>query len=184
MSDLPLFPAEHTFRTLARFPGYAVTDSGNVWSCRTTGRHAGIGSSWHLLRPAFLKRTNSRGGTDLRPMVNIQRRNRYVCRLVLEAFVGECPPGSEACHQNGDPTDNRLDNLRWDTHIANQRDMIDHGTSGKGSKNSRAKLTENQVVSARQRIASGERPTVVARELGVTYRHLWSVVSGRKWAHL
>ena len=35
-----------------------------------------------------------------------------VHRLVLEAFVGPNPPGLECCHNNGDPSDNRVENLR------------------------------------------------------------------------
>jgi hypothetical protein len=47
--------------------------------------------------------------------------------LVLEAFVGPCPDGLEACHWDDDPTNNRLSNLRWDTSIANKRDMARNG---------------------------------------------------------
>ena len=50
----------------------------------------------------------------------------YVHRLVLEAFVGPAPDGMEACHNDGDPTNNRLDNLRWDTRSANNTDAVRH----------------------------------------------------------
>lgn len=53
---------------------------------------------------------------------------RLVHRLVLEAFIGPPPPGMEACHNNGDVTDNRLTNLRWDSHQANMQDAIRAGT--------------------------------------------------------
>jgi hypothetical protein len=52
----------------------------------------------------------------------------YVHILVLTIFRGECPEGQEGCHNNGISTDNRLENLRWDTHIANVHDAIEHGT--------------------------------------------------------
>lgn len=53
--------------------------------------------------------------------------NRLVHVLVLEAFVGPRPPGLLACHNNDVPTDNRLDNLRWDTPSSNQYDKVAHG---------------------------------------------------------
>ena len=51
-----------------------------------------------------------------------------VHRLVLEAFVGPCPPGMEACHYNDIGDDNRLSNLRWDTHAANRADAKRNGS--------------------------------------------------------
>lgn len=51
-----------------------------------------------------------------------------VHKLVLEAFVGPRPEGKEACHDNGNGMDNRLTNLRWDTHKANMADQFRHGT--------------------------------------------------------
>jgi hypothetical protein len=35
--------------------------------------------------------------------------------VVLEAFVGPCPPGLHCLHINDDVTDNRLANLQWGT---------------------------------------------------------------------
>jgi hypothetical protein len=64
--------------------------------------------------------------------VNLKRvgsqSQRAVHRLVLEAFVGPCPPGMEGCHNDGDQLNNRLDNLRWDTPSNNKLDSVRHGT--------------------------------------------------------
>lgn len=61
--------------------------------------------------------------------VRLFGRVRSVHRLVLEAFVGQPPfEGAETRHINGDPTDNRLANLRWGTHAENMADMLRHGT--------------------------------------------------------
>ena len=57
-----------------------------------------------------------------------ERHNRFVHRLVLMAFVGECPPGMECCHNDGNPANNRLQNLRWDTPSNNSLDRNRHGT--------------------------------------------------------
>jgi len=48
----------------------------------------------------------------------------------LETSVGPCPEGHVTRHLNGDPTDNRLENLRWGTRSENQRDSVKHGTTG------------------------------------------------------
>ena len=63
--------------------------------------------------------------------VKLQLKERselhYVHRIVLEAFVGPCPPGMEACHGVGGQLDNRLSNLRWDTLSQNGLDTVRHG---------------------------------------------------------
>lgn len=57
-----------------------------------------------------------------------ERRVVRVHVLVLETFTGPRPsPEHEGCHGDGDPSNNRLSNLRWDTSEANKRDMVRHG---------------------------------------------------------
>lgn len=51
-----------------------------------------------------------------------------VHRLVLRAFQGEPPqPNMQCCHNDGNPLNNRADNLRWDTSSNNHLDRIKHG---------------------------------------------------------
>lgn len=54
---------------------------------------------------------------------------RLVAPLVLEAFIGARPRGMQACHDNGDVADDRLENLRWDTVHGNMMDQQKHGTN-------------------------------------------------------
>jgi hypothetical protein len=51
-----------------------------------------------------------------------------VHHLVLIAFVGPRPEGFDGCHNDGNPANNCLDNLRWDTPSGNMRDKRKHGT--------------------------------------------------------
>lgn len=53
---------------------------------------------------------------------NRKRVNRKVHRLMLEAFVGPCPDGQEACHWDDVADHNVLENLRWDTRPNNIAD--------------------------------------------------------------
>lgn len=55
------------------------------------------------------------------------RKSAAVHRMVLEAFVGPCPDGMQGCHWNGEPADNRVENLRWDTPRSNMADKLRHG---------------------------------------------------------
>lgn len=63
-----------------------------------------------------------------------RKQRRYVHQLVLEAFVGPRPEGMEACHDNGDRADNRLENLRWDTVSENRLDIKRMGRHNEGNK--------------------------------------------------
>ncbi len=55
------------------------------------------------------------------------RDTRLVHVLVLETFIGPCPPSMECCHADDDPSNNRLENLSWGTRSQNSRDAIDNG---------------------------------------------------------
>lgn len=97
---------------------YQVSDLGRVYSL-ITGQLLSLRTTDRDGRP----RVSLTGGAKV--------RTRPVHRLVLEAFVGPCPDGMEGCHSNGDTSDNRLVNLRWDTKSANMQDCLAHGRHGK-----------------------------------------------------
>lgn len=59
--------------------------------------------------------------------LNGARSKARVHVLVAEAFLGPRPSGMEVCHVDGDPANNAVTNLRWDTHRSNQRDVVRHG---------------------------------------------------------
>lgn len=59
---------------------------------------------------------------------------QLVPRLVLEAFVGPCPPGMECCHKDDNPQNNRIENLRWDTRSSNRYDRVRNGRDQNANK--------------------------------------------------
>lgn len=77
-----------------------------------------------------------------------------VHRLVLEAFIGPCPPGTVACHGNGNGN-SRLCNLRWDTFCGNMADQYIHGTRVRGEHHPQARLSDQEVAEIRGRYAAG-----------------------------
>lgn len=90
------------------------------------GRYSGaIDATGEIVAP-------SEGFTDRRGyrLASVRGRNVLAHRLVLEAFVGPCPEGMQACHNDGDRMNTRVGNLRWDTPKANSADRWRHGTTG------------------------------------------------------
>ena len=109
-------------KTIPNFENYAITRDGRVWSKPRRGQGCNLLGRW--LIP--IKRS------DGHLTVSLWKNNCgyifLVHRLVLETFVGPCPPGMECRHLNGNPTNNHLCNLKWGTHKENIRDAMQHGT--------------------------------------------------------
>jgi len=80
------------------------------------------------------------------------------------------------------PTDNRLANLRWDTHRANAQDARRNGRLPTGERHGSAKLDASVVQAIRAR--RGEPSTVIAAALGLNARTVRDVLSGKTWSHV
>lgn len=72
-----------------------------------------------------------------------RRVNRKVHHLVLEAFVGPRPEGMECLHWDDNPSNNRLENLRWGTHSENTMDSIRNGTHNSFARRRLRKIKES-----------------------------------------
>lgn len=72
--------------------------------------------------------TNKNGYAQVDLYKNGKRRMSYVHELVCLAFHGLRPDGMEVCHNDGNPANNRLENLRYDTTGENAYDRVRHGT--------------------------------------------------------
>ena len=95
------------------------------------GRVAGVGrrdSRGHLRKRRILSLNRRTPSGHLRAALSRDGKTytRLIHQLVAEAFIGPRPEGLEVCHNNGDPSDNRPENLRYDTRTANMRDAVKH----------------------------------------------------------
>ena len=158
-----------TWKNVVGYEGlYEVSDHGQIRSVKTN---------------RLKKFTNDR--QKRRPFIGLWRNNKirviYPHKAVLEAFVGPRPQGMEACHNNGDPFDNRLENLRWDTPRNNQLDRIKHGTSNRGERCASAKLTEAQIRAIR---TDSRLQREIAAEYGVRENTISRIKSGKRWGHI
>lgn len=80
---------------------------------------------------------------------------------VALAFLGPRPEGLDVCHNDGDPTNNRLDNLRYDTRTDNILDVYRLGGRWR-------KLSLEDVREIKRLMDSGAVGAEVARQFGVS----------------
>lgn len=107
------------WRPVPGFPGYSVSDDGQV-----------MGKRGRVLNPCVTH------GGHLR--VNLYTNGKpqavFVHILVLLAFSGPRPEGQDCRHLNGVATDNRVANLKWGTKSENTLDKVAHGKHPHASK--------------------------------------------------
>ncbi len=150
------------------FPDYQVSSFGRVCSLKQDA-------------PRLLKPITTTYGYAIVSLHQGGRTQRYVHRLVLEAFVGECPDGCEAAHLDGNQVNNALDNLAWVTPKENQGHRRIHGTAPKGEQNGRSKLTGDRARQIRHLRSMGVMPTALGRRFGVSRHQIYKVLWGKAW---
>jgi HNH endonuclease/NUMOD4 motif len=118
------------WRDVAGFEGfYQVSDDGKVRSLdRRVPCRGGMTKPWRG-QPMALSKDVRSGHLNVGLRKPGERRLiRGVHRLMAEAFLANSWfDGAEVCHNDGNPSNNTLQNLRWDTRSANVRDAIQHG---------------------------------------------------------
>lgn len=127
------FAAEQ-WKPVAGYEGiYEVSDYGRVRSIgRTITMKNGVPRT---IKGGIMHGHTNEFGYTVVPLSRSGGKRQYRAhRLVMAAFVGPCPEGMEVCHNNGDPADNRLVNLRYGTSKDNSFDMKLHGTVYQESK--------------------------------------------------
>jgi len=172
--------ASEVWRPISGFENYEISDHGRV---RQLGREFVRQNPYgaHFLPQRIKIKPKMLGGwvrfQNGRPVtvfVSLRRDGEThtfrVHRLVLEAFIGPAPEGTEGCHNNGDPTDNRLANLRWDTHAENVRDSVWHGTKS---------TPPVRYGEAHHRVTVSDAE--LAEYRAIPYRHGLYAIFARKW---
>jgi len=157
------------WRDVVGFEGlYQVSDLGNVRNARTG----------HIKKPHLNVRLN-------RPQICLSKFDKvttiYPHKLVMEAFVGKRPEGMECCHADGNPWNNELSNLRWDSRTNNSQDKFKHGTQKMGEKHPMSKLTVEKVLAIRQ---DNRLHRIIAVEYGVSQPTISEIKSRKSWVHV
>lgn len=171
-----VWPADESWRPVAEFHGYEVSDHGCV---RTLRRANPI-----LMTPVI----DADGYSRIKLVKDGRYVHQLVHRLVATAFIGPAPEGMPICrHKDNDPANNRPSNLAWGTQADNMADKLIHGTAQIGSKHPHASICEETARQIKERLSSGRQPRGllkhISRDMGVSY-HVVADISRRKtWGH-
>lgn len=163
---------------------YQISDLGRVKSLYRIVSHSTSG----YLR--LKERILSVGKDDInRLSVNLCKNGqakvfRVHC-LVMMVFVGQRPKNYDVCHNDGDPTNNRLSNLRYDTRKNNEKDKIKHGTLCNGEKHPNSKLKKDDVLEIRRLYSRGVLSQYeIAKIYGLHQVTVSQIILYKRWKHI
>jgi hypothetical protein len=179
--------AEEQWRPVVGWEGfYEVSDHGRVRSVDRVIRRASGRPFWRKGRIL-----STAGSVYPQANLNDTHNGRLsvtrVHVLVLEAFVGPCPPGMECRHLDDDKQNNRITNLRWGTRSQNHgEDRRRNGLLTIGVKHGMARLNDSAVLVMRYacRPRAHGRRGLVARLYGVSDATVADAVKGKTWTHV
>lgn len=172
---------EEIWKPIPDFPGYDISDQGRVRSYWGSGKSKPLRDiPQRILHPSkkiYSQVTLTKDGKHFIFLVH---------RLVLEIFIGPCPPGMESRHSDGIPANCSIENLSWGTHSENMLDRTRHGTNwdNRGMNCPTAKLTDAQVLEIRKLTSRGITQTEIGKIYGVNQSHISRILSRDVWKHI
>lgn len=108
------------WRNIEGYPGYQVSNRGNVRSLVTIGsKNRSIGNAYHPIKP----RTDGHGYF----IIGLHGKNHRIHRLVAKAFLPNPMNFPVVRHMDDNRTNNVVENLKWGTQRDNIQDAINHG---------------------------------------------------------
>lgn len=165
---------------------YEVSSIGRVRSvARSLPRRNRWGTVTWRTYPAQIKTQNEDRGRysygRMRVGLNLAGvgKSRLVHQLVAEAFIGPRLPGMEVAHNDGNPKNNRVENLRYSTPLDNSRDKREHGTHLVGERAPSAKLTNAQAEDIRA-LKGKLRLWQVADQYGISQAQVSRIQNGKQ----
>ena len=184
-------PVEHsieTWRAIADFPGYQVSNLGRVRSLDRVlirsddvkVQEKGCILALSFSRKGYLKTSLNRGCGQSR-----ERKSCYIHQLVIWGFLGPPSAGKEVNHRSGIKTDNCLENLEYVSRGENAHHAYLLGLkTNLGEANPHAKLTSATVRVCKELYRNGSTQRGIARRFDVSQHAIWCIVNGKTWRHV
>ena len=106
----------------------------------------------------------------------------YVHRYVYELYHGTIP--KVVRHKCDNPRCYNIEHLEGGTAADNSADMVKRGRSARGARHNMSKLTEQDVLAIRGRLAAGDTNRAIAKTYGVTRQNITAIRRGKTWNHV
>lgn len=167
---------KETWKDIPNYEGvYQVSNLGRI---RSLDRYVTRGKSGFFKEGQIQKLQNNGNGYLYKQLkYKGNYKNFYIHRLVLMVFVGERPDGMVICHKDGDITNNKLSNLRYDTPLENNIDQFRQGTRNNVLKN-------EEVLRIRKMYNEGYKPLSISTKLNINIHSVRSVLQGKTYSWL
>lgn len=162
---------DNELREIPEYPGHFITPDGRIYSGRS-GR---------------LKEMSQYDQLGYR-CVKAYRKHLKVHVALLSTFVGPKPSDEHmAMFIDGDATNLKLTNLTWADRHGMVANMVKRGTHyraepGKPSINRR--FDDQTVSQIKSRLASGDTPYRIAKELGINSHAIYAIKDGRTYQRM
>jgi len=143
--------------------------------------------SFHIYRDGFIRKSytyNKYGHQQIKLAKKGIQKGKQLHLLVLEAFISPRPENKEGSHIDGNPTNNFIGNLTWETHEINMQRQVEHDTIAKGSSNGHSKLNEEQIPRIRKMLSRGMTQKQIGLQFGVHNTTISRIQRGENWTHV
>jgi len=163
--------ADAVWNPIPDFPGYYASKDGRILSLK-------------YKTPRILRQIKTKDGYYYVFLYrNHKKYKMWVHRAVLMAFDRKPLPNEECRHLDGNPANNKLENLCWGTRQENVDDKKRHGSLPVGERSGTHKLTTKDVLIIRKEYGK-KSLRKLASEFGVSHTAIRRAALGIKWWHL
>lgn len=125
------------------------------------------------------QQTNKLGYKFIHIGINGKKYNIQSGSFILRAFAGEPKQNQVCCHNDGNPSNNLIENLRWGTHKENMEDRKKHGRYKGGSEHHYTKAPKEIIDKVKDCQITIQEAMLLT---GLSYKIFWRAKRGETWS--